>query len=208
MNRFTKSLPWTVLLLVNLLAACVSKPELPLISVDIQDPANAYAWEITGKILVKTADDKVSASLYWLHAPMRDDMRLTSMLGTSLLSMTVTPVQTSLTADGKTYRDDDPEPLLQRLSGWRVPVTQLPNWLTGQFGDANILKRDANGRPCELLSKGPAPWHIRVQSRQANNLNIPRLMLVSRPGIELKIQINRWQALALADAPVNNRIKS
>ncbi|MGI2258937.1 lipoprotein insertase outer membrane protein LolB [Shewanella sp. GXUN23E] len=208
MNRFTKFLPWAALLLASLLTACVSKPDLPLVPSAIQNPAKAYAWEMTGKILVKTPDDKVSTNLYWLHAPRREELRLTSMLGTSLLSMTVTPEQTSLTADGKTYRDDDPELLLQRLSGWQVPVTQLPDWLTGQFNDEDVITRDANGRPSELQTPAPASWHIRVQSWQPGNPHIPRLMLVFRAGIELKIQINHWQALAPADTPASNRVQS
>lgn len=204
MKRFTKSLLSGLMLVTLGLTGCVSKPDLPLVPVDIKQPAAAYAWDLSGKILVKTPDDKVSTNLYWLHSPRLDEMRLTSMLGTSLLSMTVTPDETKLTADGDTYTDDDPQRLLYRLSGWSIPVDKLPLWLTGQFEGASVIKKDAQGRPSELLATGIQPWTIQVRSWQPDNPALPKLMLVSRAGMELKVQINRWQALA----PVNAQAQS
>ncbi|MCL1036019.1 lipoprotein insertase outer membrane protein LolB [Shewanella submarina] len=203
--RFTKPLLSGLIIVTAALSGCVSKPDLPLVPVDIKQPAAAYAWDLSGKILVKTPDDKVSTNLYWLHSPRRDEMRLTSMLGTSLMSMSVTPEETKLTADGDTYTDDDPQRLLYRLSGWSIPVDKLPLWLTGQFEGATVIKKDAQGRPSELLATGIQPWTIQVRSWQPDNPVLPRLMLVSRPGMELKVQINRWQALAPA-APAANSL--
>lgn len=186
---------WLIALPLLLLTACVSRPQTPLIPALETDPAKAYAWELSGKILVKTPEDKLSANLYWLHSPHTNDMQLTTMLGTGILSMSVTPKLTTLEADGKTYTDTNAARLLAKLTGWQIPVDNLPRWITGQFSHELILARDLENRPIKLQTRDDIPWQINILQWQDNNPKLPKLMRINKGLLQLKIQINQWQAL-------------
>ncbi|BDM65632.1 outer-membrane lipoprotein LolB [Shewanella sp. NFH-SH190041] len=179
-----------------LLGGCATRPQLPLVAANESNPANAYAWDLSGKILIKTPQDKASTNLYWLHSPKLEQLQLTSMLGTSVLSMTITPQLTRIETGGHTYQAKQPGPLLQQLTGWNIPLQLLPLWVTGQFEQTTVIRRDAHQRPAELISTDNWPWHIKVGSWQQDNPRLPRTLLLRRGDLSLKIQINRWQALA------------
>lgn len=184
------------------LAACVSKPDNVFVATSVNAVANAYAWQLNGKILVKTPNDKSSANLFWLHSPEHDEMKLTSILGTSILSLVIDSNFATLNVDGKTYRDSDANQLLKRLTGWSIPVEFIPLWVTGQFGeDTRIITRDLKGRPKYLITNDLFPWEITIKSWQRiDNVQLPKLIVLQQPNLNLKIQINHWQALALTTA--------
>lgn len=179
--------------------ACSIKPDSKLIPSSVSSVKDAYAWQLTGKILIKIPDDKSSANLFWVHTPQQNEMNLTSVLGTNILSLEIQKQMTKLVFDGKSYQDKDPEMLLQRLTGWSVPVKLLPYWITGQFDkDISVISRNAQGLPTRLRTKTDFPWHINIASWQKlNGVQLPKLMLLEQGQLELKVKINHWQALKL-----------
>ena len=180
-----------------LLTACVTRPDEHLVPTTVNKIDEAQAWQLTGRILVKTQNDKSSANLFWLHSSSRDEMKLNTMLGISVLSLNVGAKETTLDFGGKTYKDKNPQQLLKRLTGWSIPINHLPFWVTGQFSDdIKVIARTRDGRPSRLQTRDDVPWKIQIQSwQQIDNVELPKLIVLERFDLKFKIQINHWQAL-------------
>lgn len=186
-------------LVITLLSGCTTQYREALEPTKITNLHQAYAWDLSGKLLVKTPKDKVSTNLYWLYSPKFNEMKLTTVLGTTVLSLDVTPNMTTIKVDNETYQDKNAQLLMNRLTGWSVPIKELPLWITGQFDENTIvLTRNINGQPKTVLTKTNTslPWKITVKEWQhIQGITIPKLLIISRNKLELKIQINHWQAL-------------
>ncbi|MCE9679036.1 lipoprotein insertase outer membrane protein LolB [Shewanella sp. AS1] len=205
LNYFTK---FTLLLLlpVFVLAGCSSQPKTNLVPTLVESVDQASAWEMQGKLALKTPQDKFSTNLYWLHSEQEDKLRLTSMLGTSLLSLDDSAKGATLMLDDKTYQAQDAEQLLQELTGWSIPINKLPLWITGQAGEKDlIISKDAQSRPKVMQSwttenAANLPWQITFKRWQTQSgAELPRLLELTRGDLQLKIQINHWQALTDID---------
>ena len=101
------------------LGACSSIPKTSLLPTNVTSVEQAEAWELKGKLLVKTPQDKFSTNLFWLHEPNRDQLTLTTMLGTTVLSLDAQPNNVTLKVDGKTHQGSDAQTLLVSVD-WLV----------------------------------------------------------------------------------------
>lgn len=152
-----------------------------------------------GKLAVRTSQDRFSTNIYWLHSPQRDELTLTTVLGTTLLSLSSQDGLVTLNVDGETYQDTNAQRLLTRVSGWSIPIDSLPLWLTGQLtaGD-KLISSDSQQRPSKLVnSQQLPPWQVEFKSWQKQSgADVPRLLNLTRGDLRLKLQLNKWQALA------------
>lgn len=192
-----------------LLQACSTRPPQNLVNVNVNHVSQAYAWEMQGKLAVRTEQDKFSTNLYWLHTPTRDRITLTTMLGTTVLSLTRDPSGSTLQLDGNTYQDSDPQRLLARLTGWSIPIDTLPLWITGQVSATDVVtKRDDAQRPISAHTHtATSPWQVQFKSwQQQSGAELPRLLDVNKDSIRLKIQVSQWQALAPKDNQITNGV--
>ncbi|PKG75170.1 outer membrane lipoprotein LolB [Shewanella sp. Choline-02u-19] len=208
LSSFTKNTYAWVILSFIFISGCSTTIPDNLVPVSVDQVEQAHAWEMQGKLAVRTADDKFSTNLYWLHTPFSNELKLTTMLGTTVLSLTSTMGNTILELDGKTYTDTDAQRLLTRITGWTIPIDALPLWITGQLSSGDeIISQDALNRPLSLVNATqPPPWKVDFKSWQTQSgAELPRLLDLKRDDIQLKIQINQWQALAAEDAPATNR---
>ncbi|GIU42674.1 outer-membrane lipoprotein LolB [Shewanella sairae] len=159
----------------------------------------ASAWEMQGKLAVRTPEDRFSTNLYWLHSPERDELKLTTMLGTTVLSLSSQAGLVTLEVDGNTYQDTDAQRLLTRVSGWSIPIDSLPLWITGQLtADDKLISSDSQQRPIKLINAEQfPPWEVEFNSWQTQSgAEVPRLLELQRDKVRLKLQLNQWQALA------------
>ncbi|WP_168195212.1 lipoprotein insertase outer membrane protein LolB [Shewanella sp. SNU WT4] len=201
MKLLTKMQLLLLFLLISL-SGCSLSPPPSLQPVSVPSAAEAYAWQLNGNILVRTPDDKVSSTLYWLEQPQLTDIQLISPIGTSLLALTITPKVANLTTNGETYEGTNGEELLQALTGWALPIAQMPLWVTGQVtDDMQVISRDEQGRVAQAKTTGAQAWTINYQQwQQQGGSEVPRLILLQSDSIQVKIQINRWQPLAPSSA--------
>ncbi|MBW8186023.1 lipoprotein insertase outer membrane protein LolB [Shewanella nanhaiensis] len=210
LSYFTKTKLVWVILSLSLLSACATKTPDNLIPVQVNHVSQAQAWEMQGKLAVRTADDKFSTNLYWLHTADINELKLTTMLGTTLLSLTTEEGVAKLEVDGKVYRHHDAQELLTEITGWSIPVDALPLWITGQAAQGDkIISRDPKSRPTVLLSeKDSPPWKVEFNSwQEQSGAEIPRLLALTREQLRLKIQISQWQALSATTLATNNQKK-
>lgn len=208
LSSFTKNTYAWVILSFIFISGCSTTIPDNLVPVSVDQVEQAQAWKMQGKLAVRTVDDKFSTNLYWLHTPLSNELKLTTMLGTTVLSLTSTMGNTVLELDGKLYTDTDAQRLLTRITGWTIPINALPLWITGQLSSGDeIISQDTLNRPLSIVNASELPsWKVNFKSWQTQSgAELPRLLNLERDDIRLKIQINQWQALAPEDAPATNR---
>ncbi|QVK24882.1 lipoprotein insertase outer membrane protein LolB [Shewanella dokdonensis] len=189
------------------ISGCSSLADNNWVATQVSTPAAASAWELQGKLAVKSPQESFSTNLYWLHTPVNDELKLTTMLGTSVLTLSNREGYAKLEVDGHSYEGDDPQTLLNQLSNWQFPLTQLPQWILGIISDDYHVSRDIKGRPLQLTDTSVMPpWRIQYQGWQPQSgTMVPRLLRLDRGNLQLKIQLNQWQALTNVQVPMDNQ---
>ncbi|SQH77972.1 Outer-membrane lipoprotein LolB [Shewanella benthica] len=210
LSYITKTPLLLVILSLSLLSACTTTAT-NLVPIQVDKVSQAHAWEMRGKLAVKTPKDSFSTNLYWLHTQTKSELKLTTMLGTTVLSLITEHGMTRLEVDGKTYEHHDAQQLLTKVTGWSIPVNALPLWITGQVSpDDEVSSFDEKNRPVSLFTPLESPpWQVEfLKWQHQSGAQIPRLLQLKRVDLRLKIQVNEWQALADSDrVPTTNKIK-
>jgi len=192
-----------LLLSIALLSACSTTPPTDLVPTQVNNVNEAQAWEIQGKLAVTTSEDKFSTNLYWLHSQDSNEIKLTTMLGTTVLSLSTAKGMAHLDVDGNVYQHKDAQQLLTQVTGWSIPIDDLPLWITGQVGQNNlILSQDAQNRPRSLITLNQSPaWQVEFVSWQTQSgAELPKLIKLQRGELKLKLQVNQWHALTAKDS--------
>ncbi|WP_406666553.1 lipoprotein insertase outer membrane protein LolB [Gallaecimonas sp. GXIMD1310] len=177
-----------IVLLTLLFAGCASAPQgqWPAPSA----PLNRYA--LLGKVAIITPKERHSANLYWQHLGQQYSLKLTSFLGTRILSLDGQPGQVTLVNGDGTYHDSDPQRLLYRLTGWQLPISSFNHWLLGQAGSHDtVTAHNAQG---QLQSLASGPWQVRFSHyQQQAGRWLPGALSIRRDSLFIKLQINQWQ---------------
>lgn len=200
LKRFTKSIfSYIALSGLLFLGGCQTLPPLTDLSpITVDNAAQAKAWELQGKLAIRTPQNKLSANLYWRHSEERDELTLTTMLGTTVLTLDATAHSAQLHVDGKDFHDTNAQALLERVSGWSLPINDLPLWITGQVGSLDrIIAVDSTGQAKQLQNtQTPPPWLVTFLRWQTQSgAKVPHQLMLERGDLQLKIQLNQWQAL-------------
>ncbi len=133
-----------------ILSACTTAPKGPENAVNLtaqlEKVAEVHQWQMRGKIAFRQGKEAASLNLVWKNDSGDFDFRLTNFLGVSLVNLNVTQQQSVLEADGETYVDALPEPLIYQITGMVIPVESLLSWVKGLplDGDKFIFGVDFN----------------------------------------------------------------
>lgn len=102
-------------------------------------------WQIKGRLGFKSPQEKFSASLNWRQETQNYELKLSSVLGTSLLEMRGQPGKVELEVDGEHYQDSDAGQLIWRTTGWQIPVAYFPKWIKGQIVSSDQVLTSPQG---------------------------------------------------------------
>ena len=155
-------------------------------------------WQLIGKIAVRQPGQAESAVINrWEQDGDAYSLRLSSaFLGLGNVQLDGDGEFLLIrTGNGERYRSDDPEALVQEVTGWRLPLSDLPYWVRGipapgskaelGFGDSNQLKT--------LLQSG---WEVHFQ-RYADALDgrppLPSLITATNGEARVRLAISEWQ---------------
>jgi outer membrane lipoprotein LolB len=132
--------------------------------------------------------------LAWEHRRGGDRILVANPLGVGIAEIDSGPDGARLrTADGRFREGPDPDALLEELTGQRLPVRRLPQWLLGQGGEAGHLTRDGEGRVLRLEEAG---WQVDYSYGDGGPDAPPSAVVLSRPDeIELRLRIDDWRPL-------------
>lgn len=123
-------------------------------------PPMPQAFQLTGKIGVRTPQQSGSAFYAWGQQDQRFSIDLSGALGIG---------QTTIESNGTRFvlqnantgrlEADQPETLLEQATGWRAPISLLPKWIMGLPDQASSpATYDAKQRLQTLTEQG---WSVR-----------------------------------------------
>jgi len=174
-----------------LLAGCASTP--PALQ-----PArtNLDEFLLAGRFALRAhkpdgSPESLSGRLHWQHQNTEDRITLANPLGQGMAEIVVRPDQARLTlADGRQQVADNAAQLIEQLTGQRLPMTRLPDWLTGRMAPSSRLQRDTHGRPSRLNEAG---WQVDY-SYDDDRPDAPASRLIISDGgyTELRVRIETW----------------
>ena len=176
----------------SLLAACASVPPERLAS---RDQIADFTLDARFALRVSVPNGPPESSggrLEWEHKNGNDRILISSPLGVGVAEIAVGPGGGRLhTADGQLRESADADALIEEVTGQRLPVRQLPNWLLGRSAATAIIMSDSAGRPESLSEAG---WQIDYAYPDDSPGALPKLVSLRRDGeVDLRLRIEEWR---------------
>jgi outer membrane lipoprotein LolB len=158
---------------------------------------NLNHWQIRGKLGFKSTEKKQSANLSWEQNLNDYQLSLNSILGTSILSMQGNNTWATLKADDETYSGATASELIWQITGWNLPVEQLPVWIKGQSLPTDKVMLAEQGwltqlQPSCTTCQG---WLLNYSDYElVNQLWLPhKIVLVHQENqVQVTIKVNSW----------------
>lgn len=188
-------------LLLLLLSACAHKTSLTSAEFNAHQTALTPLnyWTFSGKLGIKSPAESGSASIRWQQAQAAYEIHLHGPLGQKSLSISGDAQQVSLKEKGKpTVHSHSAEALIQKTTGWNLPVTQLTYWIRGLPAPKAKIKQitpNPTGLMAQLKQSG---WVIDYQSyhqiqHHNQEIYLPKKIVASRQDIRLTLVIREWK---------------
>lgn len=184
---------FAALLACGVLAGCASTPSggMPAPRDQVRDFALDARFALRVSLPERPAESS-GGRLAWEHRNGNDRILVSNPLGVGLAEIETTPTLSRLhTADGQTRESTDADALMEEITGQRLPIRQLPDWLLGRASQPHSLRRDGNGRPASLAEAG---WQIDYAYADEAPDALPAAVTLRRASeIELRLRIEEWK---------------
>ena len=161
-------------------------------------------WELRGRVGVQLPEQGGQATLRWRHAPAQQQIDLSGPFGAGHVRLRQDQNGIRLQdARGHVVDGADAEALLQRVTGWQVPVSGLVYWVRGvpapdsasreQFDDAGRLQRlHQLGWDIQFLG-----YHEIAGYALPSRLYLTRPLAAAAQGepghLEIRLAISSWE---------------
>lgn len=179
-NRFN-----SIALLMLILTGCATKitdPNLPLES-----------YTAIGRAALKAPENSGQASFNWAQtSPEHLNLIIQGPLGSGRLDLTVTPTESTLTSDDRTFKDQSPDALFSEITGFDWPISGMQYWLIGKTDDrATNISRDDKGR---IVSFNEDGWSIQYKKWiNYKKRDIPQNIELTRGDVRLRLLVEHWK---------------
>lgn len=136
---------------------------------------------------VDPEEERAQGRFTLVKSPRSLELALFSPFGQTLVNASSTPAGATLTtSDGQVYRAGDTDSLIEKALGWRLPVSALPDWLSGTTLAPGTETVDQDN------------WRVQVEQRFDNGL--PR-RLAARWPLEQRVHERRINLFLVVDQP-------
>ncbi|MBY6106916.1 lipoprotein insertase outer membrane protein LolB [Ferrimonas balearica] len=152
-----------------------------------------------GKLAVIQPDQRVSANLSWRHRDSsgQDDLRLATPLGNTVLVLNSRPGHAQVQYDGQTHQGQSADQLIERLTGWPLPLSQISRYLLGDTRGAESVEYGSDGEVSQLQLVHPQSgelWQLRYLGwQQLSGYKVPVQIELRRDDQRLKLALSHWQ---------------
>lgn len=156
------------------------------------------SWELVGKIAVMTPNERKSAYLNWQQSNQTFDLRLSNLIGVSLLNLKFDGETATLESEGKIYQDRSTEALIFHTTGWILPLDHLPQWIKGESSPEDKLVLNDMGLPSEIEPRciECIGWTITYREYQKiQGIWLPLSIEINNPAkkTRLKFKVSQWK---------------
>lgn len=148
---------------------------MPVAGARVPRALDVFALE--GRIAVRQGEARHHANISWQHAPRRDEIFLTTPLGQGLAELSRDAGGARLkTSDRGEVVADDWQDLAARVLGARLPLNDLPRWLSGHRPGAE------------------SGWRVEYLDYQNDDpAALPTLIELRYEDIEVRLKVDRWE---------------
>jgi len=157
------------------------------------------SWVINGRISIQTEYDGGQADFTWQQHNLTDyNIRLIAPMGagTTLIKGRADGVSLT-TSSGDEMHDTNVDKLMQRLNGWRLPVSGLQYWVRGLPAPSSafeITQWKESGFPEVMLQDG---WRIEFKKYKAyGNYHLAGKLFINRQKadeeVDVRVIIRHW----------------
>ena len=201
-TRFTSFFPF--MLSALLLSGCASwqQPqvaEIPLPAKERQQQLAALTqFELNASLYIKSPGDSGSGSLNWEQQGEFYTADLNSFVGINIFKLQTTAEGALVQVSGETHQAATAAELLDYLSGWSLPIEEMPLWLKGMTGaSSSDLRFDPMGRltSFSLLDSQNRRWQVSYPKFFPDRLSLPQLIVLESSDTKLKLGIRQWKML-------------
>ncbi len=197
--RVTRQLAGGILLAM-IAAGCSISPhtrvELPLSQNEREAKIQQLVkFSIDASISVKAPGDSVTGSLQWHQQGPHYQAAMSSLIGLSIFELETSAAGAKVVADGKTHHGDSAAELLNYLSGWSLPIEDMPLWIRGlPSHNSQRVQRDSLGRVQSfmLIDSQQRSWQVTYTEFFADSLSLPRKITLQSTDSRLKLVIREW----------------
>jgi outer membrane lipoprotein LolB len=183
-----------------LLLGCSIKPspEQPILSASdrLQRLESLNDYQLTASLGIRSPAESVSGSLHWQQKQGDYQARMTNFIGMRLFSLDKAADVITLSMQGEDYQASNVSQLMYALTGWNLPVDDMPLWLKGIAGsNATESQYDHMGRliAFQLQDRDGMQWRIQYLGFFSDALALPRSIRVQSDDIRVKLEIRNWQ---------------
>jgi len=156
------------------------------------------AWQISGKLGIRSEHESGSAILFWLQRQDYFDIHLSGPLGQGSTRLTGRQGAVSLEiANRGTFTATTAEALMQQQLGWSLPVENLLWWVRGLPAPHSKSRVQLNSNSL-LSTLEQDQWLVEYLSyRNENGLPLPERIKLTGAGLNITLVIKQWQARQL-----------
>ncbi|MCM2679186.1 lipoprotein insertase outer membrane protein LolB [Echinimonas agarilytica] len=158
-------------------------------------------WHASGKIAIITPDDRQSTRMNWAHHSTHSKLILSNMLGVTLLEAEQSGAIARIKADGQEHTGSSLATLVWQLSGFKMPISAMTQWLTGNAEPNHIsnMSLDANGHLLgfnQTLEGWGDEWKVTYNAYYPESKSMPALpstITLKHPELTIKLVIHQWR---------------
>lgn len=153
-------------------------------------------YQTRGSFAYISGSQKVYARFNWQQTGAdRYRLLLTNPLGSTEMDLNVKPGLTELTNNqGKKYISDNPQEMIQKLTGMDIPLKNLRQWMLGLPGDASEYSLDSHGYLSRVsYTQGNNPWVVTYQGYHDDTIPpLPSNMELKQDDRRIKLKMDSW----------------
>lgn len=183
-----------------LLSACSAVPDniaMPLPAKERQQKLAALSnFELTASLGVKAPNDSVSGSLNWQQRGEFYNADMNNFIGVNIFKLQTDSSGATVQVNGETHQAQSAAVLLDYLSGWSLPIAEMPLWLKGMAGQqSSELRWDPLGRliSFSLLDSQNRRWQVSYPEFFPDQLSLPKRITLESGDTRLKLVIRQWK---------------
>lgn len=151
-------------------------------------------WRVKGALGIQSAQEGWTATFNWAQHGKAYQLQFFGPLGAGTFHIAGEPGKVTLTASGETnITAADPDTLLFRASGWRVPVSNIFYWVRGlpAPGPYSTYQLDGENHLHCLKQQGWTVYFERYQT--VNGFTLPAKLVLERPPTTIRILLKGWE---------------
>ena len=162
-------------------------------------------WAFDARAAVRAGLTGGSGRLEWTQVGPVSSLTMSGPFDTGRVALTGTASRMLITdARGNSRLSNDPERLLEELTGWRVPLARLPRWVRG-LPDTPLnelasdrFRLDADGR---LVRLSEQDWTLEYERYAATDTTpaLPHFIEMRNGEVRIRLIIDDWRLEAGAE---------